>query len=108
MSKDNSQQSPVCPHCNSTSKQWRSSPNSSGTQRFLCGVCKRKYTPKPKPRVYSKEMRELVLREYYAGVSGRGIAKIHHMDKSNVYRWIADVKKTDGGVGKRENGFSEF
>jgi len=51
----------------------------------------------PKSRAYSEELRQIAIKEYMMGVSGRGVGKIHGMSGNNVYRWI---KKTGAGVDK--------
>ncbi|MDR1906228.1 MAG: helix-turn-helix domain-containing protein [Clostridiales bacterium] len=50
--------------------------------------CKKTYTPEPKSHAYSEEVRQLAIKEHFAGVSGREIGKIYGMSKSNVYNWI--------------------
>ncbi len=62
--------------------------NASGTQKYQCGHCKKTYTLEPKKRAYSEETRELALKIYYAGASGRAVGKILGMSKANVYNWI--------------------
>lgn len=49
------------------------------------------YTINPKKREYPEETKQLALKMFYSGVSGRGIGKVLHMSKANVYNWI---KKT--------------
>jgi len=71
--------------------------NRSGTQRCLCGLCNYKYTLNPKKREYPEELRQIAIKEYYAGASGRAVGMIHGMSKSNVYNWI---KKNCGSVDK--------
>ena len=38
-------------------------------------------------------MRELAIKMYYSGVSGRGVGKALGMSKSNVYNWIKKTEK---------------
>ena len=71
--------------------------NRSGTQRYTCGMCGKRYTPDPKAWRYPEEVRLLAMKEYYAGVSGRGVGKIHGFSKANVYNWL---KKTGDSVDK--------
>jgi len=87
----------VCPKCGSNKKQANAGYNRSGTRRCQCFLCKHKYTLNPKSWVYPEEARQAAIKEYYMGVSGRGVGKIHGMSGNNVYRWI---KKTGRGVDK--------
>lgn len=86
-----------CPKCKRSEGQMNAGYNRSGTQRCVCWYCKYKYTPAPITIAYSEEIRRIAIREYYSGVSGRGVGKIHNMSKANVYNWI---KKNGGSVDK--------
>ena len=91
-----------CPRCGASSNQMLNGKNRSGTQSCLCGKCRKSYTLNPKKRAYAEEVRELAIKEYYAGASGRSVGRIHGMSKANVYNWI---KKNWYGVDKSRNGF---
>jgi len=78
----------ICPKCGAETKQKHDGKTKSGTQRCLCGVCKKSYALNPKRRAYPEEMRQLAIKEHFAGASGRAIGRIHGMSKSNVYNWI--------------------
>ena len=93
MPKKNTENSFVCPKCGSSHKQVKSGFTPSHSQRVTCGSCKKSYTHNPKSHAFPQEVRELAIKEYYAGASGRGVGKIHNMDKTNVYRWISDAAK---------------
>ena len=77
-----------CPICGKTEHQRNCGKNRSGTQRCFCTECKKYYTLNPKTREYSEEVRELAIKAYYAGASGRGVGKIFGFSKANVYNWI--------------------
>ena len=77
-----------CPNCGQLENQRKNGRNRSGTQRILCGHCKKSYTLEPKKNAYSEETRALALKIYYTGASGRGVGKILGMSKANVYNWI--------------------
>ena len=62
--------------------------NSSGSQRCKCKECGIYYTIDPKQHAYPEETRELAIKMYYGGISGRGVGKILGMNKSNVMNWI--------------------
>ena len=86
-----------CPACQAVSRQMKKGFNRSGTQRYLCGKCGATYTPEPKRHAYSEEVREMAIKIYYAGASGRGVGKVFCMSKANVYNWI---KKNETEPGK--------
>ena len=90
----------ACPKCKSAVNQRNAGFNKSGTQRCACKSCGITYTLNPKTREYSEEIKDLAIRAYYSGVSGRGVGKIHKMSKANVYNWI---KKNRSGVDKSKN-----
>ena len=81
-----------CPECGAEDGQMRNGANRSGTQTYHCRHCNKFYTPKPKQQEYSEETKELALKMYYSGVSGRGVGKILGMSKANVYNWIKKTK----------------
>ncbi len=86
-----------CPQCGKVDNQIKKGFNPSGTQRCMCKACGVVYTLDPKKREYPEETRQLALKIYYAGASGRGVGKVLGMSKANVYNWI---KKNDADSGK--------
>ena len=84
-----------CPKCGSIENQIRVGYNSSGIQRCKCKNCNIRYTPEPKKNTYSEETKQLALKMYYSGVSGRGVGKVLGMNKANVYNWIKKLKNND-------------
>jgi len=91
-----------CPKCGETENQVNKGKNRSGTQRCRCLLCQIYYTPQPKRSAYGEDVRELAIKTYYAGVSGRGVGKIFGMSKANVYNWI---KKRNRRCGKLVGSF---
>jgi transposase-like protein len=89
-----------CPKCKAVAAQINAGYSSTGKQRRLCKVCNYKYSLNPKSNAYPQETRDLAIREYYSGVSARGVGKIHKMSHINVLTWI---KKSRDGVDKRRN-----
>ena len=87
-----------CPQCGATETQINSGMNRSGTQRCKCNKCGKYYTLNPKTIAYSEEIRKSAIKNYYSGVSGRGVGKIFSMSKANIYNWI---KKTEPNVGDK-------
>jgi transposase-like protein len=82
----------ICPKCGRTEKQQKKGYNRSGTQRCICKECNITYTINPKRHEYSEETKELALKAYYSGASGRGVGRLLHMSKANVYNWIKKTK----------------
>jgi transposase-like protein len=77
-----------CPHCQNSEHQVRVGRNPSGSQRYLCKVCQRKYTPQPKERGYAETVRQQAVRLYVDGLNFRRIARhlgVHHQ---TVINWI--------------------
>src|SRR5919199_548125 len=77
-----------CPHCQRSAGQVKSGRNRSGSQRYLCKVCQRIYTPQPAPHGYDDAVRRRALKLYLDGNNFRRIArdlKVHHQ---SVVNWI--------------------
>lgn len=81
-----------CPKCGKIENQIKAGFNRSGTQRCKCKNCGIKYTLEAKKHEYPEETKQLALKMFYSGVSGRGVGKALGMNKANVYNWI---KKTN-------------
>jgi len=77
-----------CPKCGKVENQIDKGKNRSGTRRCRCLTCKIYYTPEPKRNAYSEDVRDMAIKVYYSGVSGRGVGKVFNMSKANVYNWI--------------------
>lgn len=77
-----------CPKCGKIENQIKAGYNALGSQRCKCKECGKYYTIAPKRHEYPEETRELAIKMYYGGVSGRGVGKILRMNKSNVMNWI--------------------
>ena len=84
-----------CPTCGLIENQINKGKNRSGTQKCLCKECGTNYTKDPKKWEYPEEVKELAIKTFYSGVSGRGAGNLFGMNKSNVYNWI---KKTESLV----------
>lgn len=70
-----------CPCCQETSHQNKAGQTQSGSQRYRCLLCQRKYTPEPKQHGYPESLRQQVAAMYVDGRNLPGIAhhlKIHH------------------------------
>ncbi|MDR0936405.1 MAG: hypothetical protein LBM98_07000, partial [Oscillospiraceae bacterium] len=62
--------------CGGTEKQHKQGFNQSGTQRYKCQLCGKKYTLEPKRHAYSDEIKAQALKTYFSGVSGRGVGNL--------------------------------
>ena len=78
----------TCPHCHQTKRQNRTGKTTSGSQRYLCMNCGRKYTPEPKEHGYSDEVRQRALQLYVDGVNLRRIGRILGLHHRTVSLWV--------------------
>lgn len=81
-----------CPKCGGLLVN--SGKTEAGSQRMLCTVCKKRFTPNPKKSGYSQEIRDQAIKLHFAGASGRTVGKVMGMSKANVYNW-AKKKQED-------------
>lgn len=71
------------PKCGKIENQIRVGYNRLGTQRCKYKDCNIRYTLDPKKHEYPDETKQLALKMYYSGVSGRGVGKVLGMNKVN-------------------------
>lgn len=88
MRKATIEEGKICPNCKEQENRVKIGYNRSGTQRCRCKKCGTRYTLNPKKHEYPDETKELAIKMYYSGVSGRGVGKVLGMNKANVYNWI--------------------
>lgn len=77
-----------CPYCQRSENQVKAGRNESGSQRYRCQVCRRKYTPEPKPQGYSDEVRRQALQLYVDGMNFRRIARTLGITHRTVINWV--------------------
>jgi transposase-like protein len=77
-----------CPHCQRTEHQVKIGHNPSGSQRYLCKVCRRTYTPQPKDIGYPDEVRRKALELYVDGLNFRRIARVLDISRQTVANWV--------------------
>ena len=77
-----------CPHCQRCEQQVKSGFNESGSQRYLCQSCQRKYTPEPKRQGYAAATRQAALRLYADGMNLRRIARTLRISHPTVANWV--------------------
>lgn len=85
-----------CPKCGKIENQVKAGYNGSGSQRCKCKECGIYYTIDPKQHTYPEKTRQLAIKMYYGGISGRGVGKILGMNKSNVMNWIKKEQSEEG------------
>ena len=84
----------ICPHCQRTTRQLKVGQNPSGSRRYLCAHCQRKYTPQPRPQGYDDTVRRQALRFYVDGMSLRRIARHLGVVHQTVANWVAAYAAT--------------
>lgn len=78
----------TCPHCHRTEQQVKVGTNRSGSQRYLCQVCRRKYTPAPKTQGYDQALRKQAVENYVDGMNFRRIARLLKVSHTSVMNWV--------------------
>src|SRR5512141_1236221 len=79
---------PNCPHCQRSEQQVKVGFNPSGSQRYLCKDCRRKYTPERKPRGYAEAIRQAAVQMYVDGTNLRRIARTLGVSHPTVAQWV--------------------
>jgi transposase len=78
----------TCPYCQRSERQVKAGCNDSGSQRYLCQVCERKYTPEPKAQGYDAALRQKALQLYADGMNLRRIARTLGVTHPTVAHWV--------------------
>ena len=66
----------------------------AGSQMYRYKICGRRYTPKPKERMYSEEVKKQAIKLYMEGNSGRAVGRILGISKNTCLYWIKKYSKT--------------
>ena len=77
-----------CPYCQAHEGQVKAGLNKSGSQRYRCQTCQRRYTPTPKPHGYSAAIRQQAIQNYVDGMNLRRIGRLLGIDHHTVINWI--------------------
>ncbi len=81
----------TCPHCHQESKDIKAGRHASGSQRYQCEHCRRRYTPEPSPHGYSDEYRHQAVKLYLEGNSYRQIGRLLQVSYMSVVNWVHDA-----------------
>ena len=77
-----------CPHCQREEDQVKIGHNASGSQRYVCKVCRRKYTPEPKQVGHDEGLRKAAVQLYVDGMNLRRIARTLGVTHPTVAAWV--------------------
>jgi transposase-like protein len=81
----------TCPHCQDNEQQVKVGFTGSGSQRYLCKVCQRQYTPLPKEHIYSEAVRRQALELYVDGLNFRRIERVLGVSRQSVANWAQEL-----------------
>ena len=77
-----------CPHCQRSEQQVKAGFNKSGSQRYKCHVCRRKYTPEPNIPGYPEAVRRKAIALYVDGMNFRRIGRVLAISHQTVANWV--------------------
>jgi transposase-like protein len=78
----------TCPYCQRSEKQVKAGLNKSGSQRYRCGNCQRRYTPTPTLRGYPVSLHQAAIQHYVDGMNLRRIGRTLGVDHHTVMNWV--------------------
>ena len=79
--------------CKKEDKQIKAGKTKAGSQVYKCKHCGKTYTPKPKERKYSEEIKRQAIKLYMEGNSGRAVGRILGISKNTCLYWIRKYAK---------------
>ena len=82
-----------CKNCKKEDKQIKAGKTRAGSQVYKCKHCGKTYTPKPKERNYSEEIKRQAIKLYMEGNSGRAVGRILGISKNTCLYWIKKYAK---------------
>jgi transposase-like protein len=78
----------TCPYCHAQERQVKNGTNASGSQRWKCQVCGRKYTPEPHQQGYPDSLRQQAVKMSVDGLNYRRIGRLLGIDHKTVIYWV--------------------
>ena len=82
-----------CERCKNENNQIKAGRTRAGSQKYKCKHCGKVYTPNPKGRNYSDEVKKQAIKLYMEGNSGRAVGKILGISKNICLYWIKKYAK---------------
>jgi len=77
-----------CPYCETSENQVKDGLNGSGSQRYRCKSCQRRYTPEPHKQGYEQALRQKAVELYVDGLNFRRIARHVKVNHHTVINWV--------------------
>src|SRR5258708_14207118 len=77
-----------CPYWHESRQQVKAGLNDSGSERWRCKVCGRRYTPKPTSHGYSEAIRQQAVQMAVDGMNFRRIARQLGVNHQSVINWV--------------------
>ncbi len=77
-----------CPTCLETNEQLKMGKNRSGSQRYCCKHCGKKYTPDPNLNGYPDDLRKKAILMCLDGQTFRSIARKLDINHQTVVNWV--------------------
>jgi transposase-like protein len=78
----------TCLHCGSVECQVKSGRTRRGSQRYLCRLCNRHYTPSPLPLGYSEATRREAVLLYLEGTNLHRIGRLLEVSPQSAANWV--------------------
>ncbi|MDO4504039.1 MAG: transposase [Clostridia bacterium] len=82
-----------CERCKIEKEQIKAGKTKAGSQNYKCKVCGKVYTPNPKERNYSEEVKKQAIKLYMEGNSVRAVGRILGISKNICLYWIKKYAK---------------
>jgi len=78
----------TCPYCQRQDRQVKNGINASGSQRWKCQWCQRKYTPEPRQHGYPDSLRQQAVKLSVEGINYRRSGRLLGVDHKTVINWV--------------------
>lgn len=96
-------QAGVCPYCRSPEAQVKDGRNGTGSQRYLCQRCRRRYTPEPHFIGYPEELRQRAIHLQQEGKNPGDIAQELGVCHQTILNWIRAYYSRGVDIGKKRS-----